>query len=103
MKELLNGYGMSVADAEHGFGDFFDFDSRSGQCSIKPEFSAQIGHAGMEAAFNNGYSFYRKHRHTLFHMEEFDGGSRLISNLGMAISLSNDAYTAIDNLYTARM
>jgi hypothetical protein len=103
MKELLSGYGMSVADAQHGFGDFFNFDPRSEKCTIKPEFSAQIGHAGMEAAFNNGYSFYRKHRHTLFHMEEFDGGSRLISNLEIAISLSNDAYAVIDNLYTARM
>ena len=94
---------MSVAEAEHGFGDFFNVDTKSGQCTIKPDFSAQIGNAAMESAFNVGYSFYRKHRHTLFHMEEFDGGSRLISNLQMAISLSNDAYNAIYNLYTARM
>jgi hypothetical protein len=103
MKELLSGYGMSVADAEHGFGDFFDVDRNTGRCTIKPEFSAQIGHPKMETAFNDGYSFYRKHRHTLFHMEEFDGGSRLISSLEQAISLSKDAYAAIDGLYTARM
>ena len=103
MKQLLNEFGMSVSDAEHGFGDFFDVDQNSGKCTIKSKFRAQIGHTGMENAFNIGYSFYRKHRHTLFHMEEFDGGSRLISNLEIAISLSNDAYAAIDNLYTARM
>ncbi len=103
LKLTLNNYGMSVVDAEHGFGDFFNVDTKSGQCTIKPSFSAQIGNAVMESAFNVGYSFYRKHRHTLFHMEEFDGGSRLISNLEMAISLSNDAYNAINNLYTARM
>lgn len=103
LKLILGSYGMSVADAEHGFGDFFNVDTRSGQCTIKPDFSAQIGNAAMESALNIGYSFYRKHRHTLFHMEEFDGGSRLISNLEMAISLSNEAYNAINNLYTARM
>lgn len=103
LKKQMCGYNMSVADAEHGFGDFFDVEAGTGKCTIKPEFSAQIGHAGMETAFNNGYSFYRKHRHTLFHMEEFDGGSRLISSLDIAISLSKDAYAAIDGLYTARM
>ncbi|WP_417526384.1 type II toxin-antitoxin system RnlA family toxin [Marinomonas shanghaiensis] len=102
LKLLLGSYGMSVADAKHGFGDFFSVDTKSGQCTIKSAFRAQIGNTAMESAFNAGYSFYRKHRHTLFHMEEFDGGSRLISNLEMAISLSNDAYNAIDNLYTAR-
>jgi hypothetical protein len=103
LKEVLNGYGMSVADAEHGFGDFFNFETKSGKCTIKSEFSQQIGHCAMESALNSSYSFYRKHRHTLFHMEEYDGGSRLISNLDMAISLSKDAYSAIDGLYTARM
>lgn len=103
LKVTLDSYGMSVNDAEYGFGDFFNVDNKSGQCTIKPEFSAQICNAAMESAFNVGYTFYRKHRHTLFHMEEFDGGSRLISNLQIAIDLSNDAYNAIDNLYTARM
>lgn len=103
LKLFLDSYDMSVADAEHGFGDFFNVDLKSGQCTIKPAFSTQIGNAAMESAFNVGYSFYRKHRHTLFHMEEFDGGSRLISNLEMAIALSNDAYNAINDLYAARM
>lgn len=103
LKSLLGEYGMSVADAEHGFGDFFSVDKNSGLCTLKPEFSSQVNHTAMETAFNNGYSFYRKHRHTLFHMEEFDGGSRLISSLEMAISLSKDACSTIDDLYTARM
>lgn len=103
MKQLLNEFGMSVSDADHGFGDFFDVDHSSGKCTIKPEFRTKIGHIQMENALNIGYSFYKKHRHTLFHMEEFDGGSRLISSLEMAISLSNDAYAAIYNLYTARI
>lgn len=101
LKELMSGYSMSVEDAEHGFGDFFSVNN--GICTLKPEYSAQVGHADMEDAFNKGYSFYRKHRHTLFHMEEFADGSRMIDTLEKAISLSKNAYTAIDSLYTARM
>jgi len=101
LKELMCGYNMSVEDAENGFGNFFDVNN--GVCTLKTVYSAQVGHVGMEDAFNKGYSFYRKHRHTLFHMEEFADGSRLIDTLEKAISLSKDAYTAIDSLYTARM
>jgi len=101
LKELMVGYNMSVEDADNGFGDFFDVNN--GICTLKAGFSAQVAHAGMEDAFNKGYSFYRKHRHTLFHMEEFADGSRMIDTLAKAIGLSKDAYTAIDNLYTARM
>ncbi|MGP9808634.1 type II toxin-antitoxin system RnlA family toxin [Halomonas sp. AOP12-C2-37] len=101
LKELMSGYNMSLEDAEHGFGDFFD--NRGGICSLKSEFSALVAHPQMEDAFNRGYSFYRKNRHTLFHMEEFADGSRMIDTLDKAISLSKDAYQAIDSLYTARM
>lgn len=101
LKELMNGYNMSVGDADNGFGDFFDVNN--GACTLKARFSAQVAHAGMVDAFNKGYSFYRKHRHTLFHMEEFADGSRMIDTLAKAMGLSKDAYAAIDNLYTARM
>lgn len=101
LKELMSGYNMSVEDAEHGFGDFFSVNS--GICTLKPKYSAQVGHANMESAFNKGYNLYRNQRHTLFHMEEFANGSRMIDTLEKAISLSKDAYTAIDRLYTARM
>ncbi|MFC3169179.1 hypothetical protein, partial [Paracoccus fontiphilus] len=42
--------------------------------------------------------FYRKHRHAIFHMEEFPNGSRMINTLDSAIGLSKDAYSAIDAL-----
>lgn len=101
LKELMSGYNMSVGDADNGFGDFFDVNN--GVCTLKAGFSAQVAHAGMVDAFNKGYSFYRKHRHTLFHMEEFADGSRMIDTLAKAMGLSKDAYAAIDNLYTVRM
>lgn len=101
LKELMCGYNMSVADAAHGFGSFFDVNN--GICTLKTEYAADIGHEQMVEAFNKGYSYYKKHRHTLFHMEEFADGSRMIDTLGKAISLSKDAYAAIDALYMARM
>lgn len=101
LKELMSGYNMSVEDSDYGFGDFFDV--HNGMCTLKAEYSAQVAHAKMEEAFNKGYSFYRKNRHTLFHMEEFADGSRMIDTLDKAIGLSKNAYEAIDSLYTARM
>lgn len=103
LKGLLSEHEMYVAEAEHGFGDFFDVDKKSGQCNMKAEYVSHVGNTAIVSAFNNGYTFYRKHRHALFHMDEFDGVSRLISSLDIAISLSKDAYSIIDGLYTARM
>ena len=92
---------MSVQDAEHGFGDFFDI--KSGISNLKSEYEKDDLNKKMVIAINNGYNFYRKHRHAIFHMEEFTGGSRMITTLDLAIGLSKDAYAAIDALYTARM
>lgn len=101
LKQEMSGYMMSVEDAENGFGDFFDV--KNGSCMLKAEYEQVVGHAQMVDAFNKGYSYYRKHRHTIFHMEEFPDGSRMIDTLEKAISLSKDAYAAIDGLFTARM
>lgn len=101
LKQEMSGYRMSVEDADDGFGEFFDV--KHGVCKLKPKYEAAVGHAAMVDAFNKGYSFFRKHRHTIFHMEEFPDGSRMIDTLDKAIGLSKEAYAAIDGLYTARM
>ncbi|KKO44781.1 RNAase [Arsukibacterium ikkense] len=101
LKQKMSEYSMSVHDAENGFGDFFDV--RNGICTLKPECSTLVANSGMEYALNNGYTFYRKNRHTLFHMEELVSSSRMVDTLDKAIALSKDAYEAIDNLYTATM
>ncbi|MCP1229350.1 type II toxin-antitoxin system RnlA family toxin [Acetobacter fabarum] len=101
LKQKMSDYSMSVEDSDNGFGEFFDV--KYGVCTLKPAYSATVGHAAMVDAFNKGYSFFRKHRHTIFHMEEFPDGSRMIDTLEKAIGLSRDAYAAIDRLYTARM
>ncbi|MDO6545726.1 type II toxin-antitoxin system RnlA family toxin [Pseudoalteromonas carrageenovora] len=101
LKQNLSEFDMSVGDAEHSFGTFFDV--HLGICTLKTEYSARIGHVKMEEAFNQAYTFFRKHRNTIFHMEEFADGSRMIDTLDKAISLSKDTYAAIDGLYTARI
>jgi hypothetical protein len=95
LKLKMAEYKMSVQDADNGFGDFFEV--TSGKCDLKPEYQ-QLIPKKMVDPFNNGYTFYRKHRHAIFHMEEFADGSRMITTLNSAISLSKDAYSAIDAL-----
>lgn len=101
LKQKMSGYSMSVGDTEYGFGEFFDV--RQGICTLKPEYEAIVGNDAIVEAFNHGYSFFRRQRNTIFHMEEFPGGSRMIGTLDMAIGLSKDVYAAIDRIYTATM
>ncbi len=95
LKLKMAEHGMSVQDGENGFGDFFDV--ASGKCTLKHEYQDKIPKK-MVDSLNNGYTFYRKHRHAIFHMEEFSGGSRMINTLESAIGLSKDAYLVIDAL-----
>lgn len=97
LREKMLSFGMSVGEADHGFGDFFDV-SR-GNATLKTEYVANIGDTQMLESLNNGYSFQIKHRNTLFHMEDFVEGSRVIDTLEKAISLSKDAYVLIGSLY----
>lgn len=100
LKHVMSGYTMSVEDAENGFGDFFDVNN--GACTLKPDWAFVVANAGLVSALNTGYSFFRKHRNTIFHMEEFPDGSRMIDTLDKALSLSKDTYQAIHGLYAAR-
>lgn len=97
LKLKMAEWGMSVQDAEHGFGDFFDVD-KPGIFKLKPEHEGGVPNKKLVNAVDNGYMFYRKHRHAIFHMEEFANGSRMIATLDTAIELSKDAYAAIDAL-----
>jgi len=101
IKALLSDYDMSVAQEDNKIGTFFD--NNKGICTLKQEHSTQVANAKMVDALNKGYSFYIKHRHTLFHMEEFTGASSMIDSLERAVSLSKDAYTAINSLYVAKL
>ena len=96
LKQKMANFNMSVQEAEYSFGDFFD--KGAGKFNLKPEFEELVQSGKMVAALNDGYSFYRKHRHAIFHMEEFSGGSRMITTLDTAIGLSKDAYALIDAL-----
>lgn len=101
LKALLSDYGMSVAQEDNKIGTFFD--NNKGICTLKQEHSAQVPNAKIVDALNKGYSFYIKHRHTLFHMEEFTGASSMIDSLERAVGLSKDAYAAINSLYIAKL
>lgn len=101
LKALLSDYGMSAAQEDNKIGIFFD--NNKGICNLKQEHSAQVPNANMVGALCKGYSFYIKHRHTLFHMEEFTGASSMIDSLERAVGLSKDAYAAINGIYAAKL
>ncbi|MNE73953.1 mRNA endoribonuclease LS [compost metagenome] len=47
----------------------------------------------------DAYSFFNKHRHTLFHMEAMPAGSRMISDFKQLLALSDSAYELLKRLY----
>lgn len=100
LKRHLTEHGLSVDEAEHGFGSFFN--SNDGTCSLKQEHVATINHTKLVEALNAGYTFYKKHRHSLFHMEELTAASRMVDTLNKALSLAKDTYMLINNIYGAR-
>ncbi len=98
LKHQMSGFGMYVSQAENGFGDFFYI--KEGFCYLRGEYSEQLDDDRLEDALNSAYTFYRKHRHTLFHMEDFVEGSRMVDTLDKAISISKEAYAKINQLYS---
>ncbi|MGB0467395.1 MAG: type II toxin-antitoxin system RnlA family toxin [Pontibacterium sp.] len=100
LKELMCEYDMELSSAENGFGDFFD--RHDGNYVLKQERQERVDNSDMSDALGTGYSFYNKHRHTLFHMEDYADASRMVDTLDKAISLSKDAYAIIESLYASR-
>lgn len=98
LKQNMSYNGMYVEDAEHGFGTFLDFDKTSGKAHLKDQFHGQI-EENLRLAIENAYTFYKLHRHTLFHMEEYPDGSRMIDTLDKAIALSKSSYELIEAIY----
>lgn len=93
LRKKLADYGMLVGEAEYGFGDFFD-----PSCKLLEKHVETIDSPDVVQALNNGYSFLRRHRNTLFHMEDFTDGSRVIDTLDKALALADDCYQLIGNI-----
>lgn len=97
LKDKMRTRNMNVSESENGFGDFFDCDR--GTCGLRDEYVQLVNAPALVEALNDAYSFYRKHRHSLFHMQDFAGASRMIDTLEKAIALSKDAYRLLEALY----
>lgn len=79
-------------------GDFFTYLS-PGNYALDSDLHDQITDAGVRSMLGEAYSWYNKHRHGLFHMEDITEGSRLIGNFDQLISLSDRTYQFIKELY----
>jgi len=101
IKTILSEYGLSVDGHEYGFGGFFTV-SR-GNVTLQEEFRDIIVESDLIESLELAYAFFKKHRHTLFHMNDFADASRKIDTLDKALSLSSDSYAAIDKIYRSKV
>lgn len=96
IRRQMSRYSMNVGGTEHGFGEYFAFSE--GIATLKDEYVDVIDNSDMIDALNKGYTFLRKHRNTLFHMDDFTESSRTIDTLDKAIELSKETYILIGKL-----
>ncbi len=101
LRTILGEYDMFVEDEKYGFGCFFNVQQ---DCAIlRDEFKDNITSPELMTGMENAYSFFRKHRHTLFHMRDFAEASRKIDTLDKALALSNETYLLINKIYEAKI
>lgn len=100
LKDELSGYGMIVGEAEHGFGSFFTVNQ--GRAKLEEQHHDAVGCQNRVGALEKAYTFFRNHRNSLFHMEDFADASRKVDTLDKALSLSKDCYSLINQIYAVK-
>lgn len=100
LRTVLSEYGLHVGEQKHGFGTFFTVYAEN--ATLKEEFKEIIAKPALIVSMERAYTFFIKHRHSLFHMEDLVNASRKIDTLDKVLSLSGDTYIAIDNIYATR-
>ena len=96
LKELTIRYGI-LQTGDKTF-HMFDKDPVSRIYSLNPKYNTNISSPTKINSLNNLYNFFSKHRHTLFHVEQIDVGTRLLSKAD-ALTIINDAILYIENNY----
>lgn len=100
LRTALCTYGMHPDQEEYGFGAFFDV--RQGTATLKSNYLRDVDKSSVVYPLEKAYTFFRKHRHTLFHMSDFADASRKIDTLDKALSLSKDVYILVNDIYKAK-
>jgi hypothetical protein len=101
LRTVLCTFGMYPDQEEHGFGAFFDVNKNKGAATFKSSYVGNVGTSSVVQPMENAYAFFRKHRHTLFHMSDFADASRKIDTLEKALSLSKDVYGLLNDISRA--
>lgn len=93
---------LFINDIEYNenIGEIFEYISQHNY-KVKSEFESQLPCRILRTALGDAYSFYHKHRHGLFHMNDEVGSSRTITSLITAIGLTDDIYKLIKDVYKA--
>jgi hypothetical protein len=100
LKVKLVGYGLYADDEDYGIGTFFDISKNV--ISLDKKYHDKITDGEkMIQYLESGYTFLRTHRNSLFHMNDFVESSRKIDTLDKALSLSDDSYIVINDLFKA--
>lgn len=97
LKAKLDDFGFDSDGNDFGY--FFDFDHPSRTYALKASFHGHITNIQLRSVLSEAYTFFQKHRHSLFHMNSAEESSRKITGIQQLLALSESAYEHIDKLY----
>ncbi|MCU4576140.1 type II toxin-antitoxin system RnlA family toxin [Acinetobacter courvalinii] len=97
---IKNIFYINNVEYVENIGEIFEHISQHNY-KVKDDFHTLLPSKMLRTAMGNAYSFYHKHRHGLFHMNDEVGSSRTITSIEKAINLTDDVYKLIKDVYKA--
>lgn len=98
IKQGLIKFNFTPGDAAHGVGTWFKPREHGSDIFVWDE-SHYLGCDKTKESLGQCYTLYKKQRHTLFHTEDVEAGSRTITSKEQANSLASEVASNIDALF----
>ncbi|OZS42487.1 type II toxin-antitoxin system RnlA family toxin [Photobacterium sanguinicancri] len=96
IKETLMEHGLFTSSDKLDIGYYFKFDNGT---ELKTEHTTNFLDSKSIDALEQCYHYYRRNRHSLFHMEENGYEARTTDTLGEVMQISNHIASLIDAMY----
>ncbi|SEO66217.1 type II toxin-antitoxin system RnlA family toxin [Acinetobacter sp. yr461] len=99
LKDILGSFDDIDLD-EKTIGEHFDKISVQ-KFTLSAEYCSIINNKLLSDALSDAYSFFNHQRHTLFHVNNIVVTTRILMNFDQVLSLTDEVYSLIKNLYKA--
>ncbi|WP_339330529.1 type II toxin-antitoxin system RnlA family toxin [Aeromonas hydrophila] len=99
IKSVMADKGLDVDSNEVG-SFYYCLDTGRGDFVLRREHEGKVPTVVERSLLSDAYSFFRRHRHGLFHMNSLIDSSRFVSDLNAVNRLSTKIYSLVDELHS---